>query len=283
MEKKLLSPMNDVVFKKLFVENRNALIGLLKCILNLPDEEYVGLEILNPILLPEHIGAKTCVLDIKLRTASGKIIYIELQVKPQDYIWKRFQFYSTRVLSDEGKRGGDYDKIPDIIGILISDFIVVNDDTRCCHCFSLYDKEADIEFKNSIKLYTVETKKIQKLDGSLLSAWMLYFRAEKKEEFDMLQQIDPAIAEACGAVRRLSEDESFRLVVEAREKAFRDLVSAEASALRKGKQEERQAVAANALRKKIPVETVAEITGLSVEEVNQIADGLADQRAGFCA
>jgi predicted transposase YdaD len=45
---------------------------------------------------------------------------------------------------------------------------------------------------------------------------------------------------------------------------------------REGRLEERSAVAAKALREKIPAETVAEITGLSVYEIEQIAAGLAD-------
>ncbi|MDR1686532.1 MAG: hypothetical protein LBR82_08875 [Desulfovibrio sp.] len=44
----------------------------------------------------------------------------------------------------------------------------------------------------------------------------------------------------------------------------------------KGRKEEKSAVAANALREKLPVETVAKLTGLSVDEINQIAYGLAD-------
>jgi hypothetical protein len=36
------------------------------------------------------------------------------------------------------------------------------------------------------------------------------------------------------------------------------------------------AVAANALREKIPAETVAKLTGLPIYEIEQIAAGLAD-------
>jgi predicted transposase/invertase (TIGR01784 family) len=46
--------------------------------------------------------------------------------------------------------------------------------------------------------------------------------------------------------------------------------------LQEGRQEERLAVAANALREKIPAETVAKLTGLPVYEIEQIAAGLAD-------
>jgi predicted transposase/invertase (TIGR01784 family) len=50
----------------------------------------------------------------------------------------------------------------------------------------------------------------------------------------------------------------------------------EQKGLQEGRQKERLAVAANALRKKIPVGTVAELTGLPVYEIEQIAAGLAD-------
>jgi predicted transposase/invertase (TIGR01784 family) len=44
----------------------------------------------------------------------------------------------------------------------------------------------------------------------------------------------------------------------------------------KGRQEERPAVAVNLLRERIPVEKVAKLTGLPIDEVDQIAAGLAD-------
>jgi predicted transposase/invertase (TIGR01784 family) len=44
----------------------------------------------------------------------------------------------------------------------------------------------------------------------------------------------------------------------------------------KGRQAEKLAVAVNALREKIPPETIAKLTGLSVYEIEQIAVGLAD-------
>jgi hypothetical protein len=66
---------------------------------------------------------------------------------------------------------------------------------------------------------------------------MCFFRARKEEDFAMLERLDPAIAEACVAIRDLSADESFRMVAEAREKAHRDMISAEASALKKGRRE----------------------------------------------
>jgi predicted transposase/invertase (TIGR01784 family) len=128
----------------------------------------------------------------------------------------------------------------------------------------------------------LDVPKVHELDGTPLSGWMRFFRAREEEDFEMLAQTNPAIAEAWGVIKHLSADESVRMIAEAREKAHRDMVSAEASAhnkglqkgLQKGRQEERIEVARNALREKLPEETVVKLTGLSLEEVKYLASDL---------
>jgi predicted transposase/invertase (TIGR01784 family) len=131
-------------------------------------------------------------------------------------------------------------------------------------------------------------KKTHKDDKSPLGNWMRFFSARKKEEFEMLAQTNPAIAEAWSVIKRLSADESARMIAESREKALRDSVSRQAEAHRKGlregrlegkaegKLEGRLEVARNLLQEKLPVELVARSAGLSVEEVQQLASGLTN-------
>ncbi|MDR1396880.1 MAG: hypothetical protein LBJ14_04040 [Desulfarculales bacterium] len=95
-------------------------------------------------------------------------------------------------------------------------------------------------------------------------------------------QTNPAIAEAWGVIKVLSGDERARALAEAREKARMDFEDNYNGAYKEGEQkgrlegklEERQEVAANALRENIPVETVARLTGLPLAEVKQIATQL---------
>jgi predicted transposase/invertase (TIGR01784 family) len=119
-------------------------------------------------------------------------------------------------------------------------------------------------------------KKTHKDDKSPLGNWMRFFSARKKEEFEMLAQTNPAIAEAWSVIKRLSADESARMIAESREKALRDSVSRQAEAHRKGLREGRMEVARNLLQEKLPVELVARSTGLSAEEVQQLACGLTN-------
>ncbi|MDR2603761.1 MAG: PD-(D/E)XK nuclease family transposase [Desulfovibrio sp.] len=117
-----------------------------------------------------------------------------------------------------------------------------------------------------------------------VTQWMLFLRAKEKEEFMQLAQENPDIAEAWEVVQVLSADDRVRAEAEAREKAYMDydvnVTEAHREGLQKGRQEGRQeekpAVAVSALRKEIPVSTIAEITGSSIDEVNQIAAGLTN-------
>ncbi|MDR1242740.1 MAG: Rpn family recombination-promoting nuclease/putative transposase [Deltaproteobacteria bacterium] len=298
MNKKPLSPTNDFVFKKVFGENLFVLDSFLKSVLDVPNDEYQGLEVLDPALPPENIEDKRCILDIKLHTKSGKVIDIEIQARYQDFIWKRIQYYAAKLLVDQAKSGGKYDRLPQVISILIADFEMIRESEVYHHRFCFYDEKTKVRFPDSIEINTLEIQKVHELDGTPLSEWMRFFRAREKEDFEMLAQTNPAIAEAWGVIKHLSADESIRMLAEAREKAHRDMVSAEASAhnkglqeglqeglqkglqkglqegLQKGRQEERIEVARNALREKLPVETVVKLTGLSLNEVEGLASDL---------
>jgi predicted transposase/invertase (TIGR01784 family) len=287
MEQEPLRPTNDFVFKKVFTENELALRDFLMAVLDLPVEEYQKLEVLDPNLLPERIEDKRCILDIKLHTASGKAVDIEIQVEYQEFLWKRIQYYCAKMLAEQGHRGDEYDNLPGVISILITNFSFVQYPGYHSR-FRLYDEKNGLNFPDSMELNILEIPKIHKKphqnDASPLGDWMRFFAAQKKEEFEMLAQSNPAIAEAWSVIKRLSADDSARMIAESRDKALRDFNSMKTEAHRKGKLEglqegERKGkleVARNLLQEKLPVELVVKSTGLTLAEVKQLASGLTD-------
>ena len=91
----------------------------------------------------------------------------------------------------------------------------------------------------------------------------------------MVAKTSPEIATAVGVIMELSEDERTRLLAEAREKYRRDEEARREDAYEegeeKGRQEERQSVARRLLLRKESEEIVADVTGLSLEEVKALA------------
>lgn len=98
MEKKYLSPKNDLVFKLVFADRRNSdiLTEFLKTMLDLPDQEYDYIEFTDTHLLPDDIDGKMGILDIKLYTKNKNVLDIEIQVLRVPDLQERILFYLSK-------------------------------------------------------------------------------------------------------------------------------------------------------------------------------------------
>ena len=275
MELKPLSPTNDFVFKKVFGENLNILRDFLGAVLDLPLEEYKDLTVLDPNLEREYLDDKLGVLDVKVTTASGKVLDVEVQVKAQRSIWKRMLFYTSKMVVEQVKSGYKYEQINRAISILITNFVMVEENSAYHNCFRLHDAKTGAKYPDSLEINVLEIPKLNTADGTQLGNWMRFFSATTEEDFMNIAQTSPAINEAWGVIKVLSGDERARALAEAREKARMDLDSymddaryeGEQAGLQKGKLE----VARNLLREKMPVDVVSRATGLSIDELNRLA------------
>ena len=279
MEFTPLSPRYDAIFRRIFDEKHiHVLADFLKAVLDLPADEYQDIILEDPHLLRRHKGDKLGILDLRVTTKSGKSLSVEVQVAPQPSIWKRIEYYNARLLTDQIVSGDDYDKINHAISILISYPVLFEETNEYHNRFSLYDERTKINYPDSLEIHVLEVQKARSADDSPLANWLRFFAAETVEEFTMTAQTRPAIAEAWGVVKYLSADEESRLLAEYEEMARRDEADRQKGAYKKGldegRQEEKLEVARNALREKLPIETVVKLTGLPHEQVRQLAAGL---------
>ena len=282
MDFKPLSPTNDFVFKKVFGENMTALEDFLKAVLDLPPEEYRGLEVVDPNLAGDFFGDKHCILDVKIHTSTGKVIDAEVQVKTQSSIWNRMLFYTAKMVVEQIKSGYNYEKINRAISILIADFELVKENKAYHNRFRLYDENTGARFPDSIEINILELPKLHEADGTHLGNWLRFFRAKTEEDFMSVAETNPAIKEAWGVIKVLSGDEQARAMAEAREKARMDLEAFLSDALNEGLEKGRQEglqegkieVAQNLLREKTPEDLIAKATGLPLEEIRRLAADL---------
>jgi len=282
-----LSPKNDFVFKLLFGEPKrlNILKAFLQAVLDLPAEEYDHLVIVDPHLHRESPDDKLGVLDVKIHTTTGKVIDVEIQVKPHRRIWERILFYAARLTTEQMKAGLSYKEIKKAVSIIIVDAdITPKDPEHYHHCFRLFDERTGYRFPDLFEINTLELPKLPgEPDGTMLFNWLKMFTARSKEEFDMVAKTSPEIATAVGVIMELSEDERTRLLAEAREKYRRDEEARREDAYEEGEEKGRQegrwegernkaiAIARSLLLKTQSVEMAAEVTGLSLEEVKALA------------
>ena len=268
MGKPLLSPTNDYVFKCLLAWHPPILRHFLWSVLHLPAEETQQIIITDPNSRAHKEHDKLPILDIKLETASGMPIDIEIQRVKQKFLKKRLPYYTFRMYVDELHSGESYDKLRPAISIVITEFSFIHN-TACHNCFRLYDDKTRTAFLNCLEIHTLEIpKRLQNFDDPL-QLWLHFFAARTEEEFMSLAKIDPIMDEGVTVIRELSADEEARMIADIQEKHRRDLDAFYQTGIDKGAENRSREIAKRMLDEGLPLEQIARCTGLTVEQLRE--------------
>jgi len=240
MDFKILPPTDDWIFKLLFGDERNKsmLIDLLKAFVELPQEEY-ELSFLDTSLKPENEDDKLGILDVKVKTKTGKVIDIEIQVNPERNIGQRLSFYKSKLIVEQIGKGELYHVIQKVICICITNYELFPEANEYVNIFRFTNKKNGLIFEViPEEIYTLELPKVPALsDGSAGWEWLQFLRAKRKEEFEMVAVKNPEIRKAVDTLYQLSSDEQIQAEHERRLKAWRDRASQIEGSFLDGKQE----------------------------------------------
>jgi predicted transposase/invertase (TIGR01784 family) len=280
MPESILPPKSNTVFQLLFGDPRNIelLADFLKAVIDIPDDEFRDIVIVNPNLTREYPEKKLGVVDLRVTTNFGRIIHIEIQRFPFPEMRDRLIFYDANLIAGQINTGEKYKAIKRVISILITGYTLIPESPRYHHRFTLYDPRAKVEFTDILEIRALELTKIPENPDVYLWYWLRFFNAETKEELDMIAHASPAIQKATARVLELSNDERARLIHEyearARDYELVKLHYARTEGLEKGRTEgrteERIAIARNLLQKNMAVADIADITGFSHAEIDEI-------------
>ena len=248
---KVLPATRDWIFKLLFGDERNKsmLIDMLQSFVELPQEEY-ELTFMDPHLKPEAEDDKLGILDVRVRTKSGKVINIEIQVDPMRHIGNRLSYYKSKLIAEQIASGDNYDAIQRVICVCITSFGLFPGVAEYVNGFRFYNPRNGLCFEGiPEEIYTVELAKVPVAnDGNRIWEWLRFLLARTEEEIEMIAQGNPEIRKAANALYVLSSDPEVRFRYEAQEKARMDEESRRAYAVEDGREKERniwQAVVAD--------------------------------------
>jgi predicted transposase/invertase (TIGR01784 family) len=262
-------PKVDVAFKLLFGDERskNILTDFLKAALpELAEEEFEELTIVDPRLKREFIDDKLEILDVKVRTARGKSLDIDIQVSAIPEMRSRITYYLCNMITEQIGKGGFYGDLKRAISIVITDYDFVPETSRYHTAYRMLETEEHFPFNGLMEIHALNLERLPaEGEGGLLN-WLRFLKAETEEEFKMLAAKNPVIQEAYCKLQAMSEDEANRMLYEARLKAQRDEYFRIEGARREGLEK----VARNLKALGDPVEKIARTTGLSVDEITAL-------------
>jgi predicted transposase/invertase (TIGR01784 family) len=287
-----ISPRVDIAFKKIFgvEENKDLLISLINSIVA-KEDQVEDLRLLNPYNPKSFYRDKLSILDIKARGVDGKRFNIEIQITDEADYDKRALYYWAKLYTEQLTSGDDYSTLSKAIGIHILNFISITDNERYHNCFHILEKETGERYFTDLELHTIELKKFEsktqelnELVNSIKSAldvWLAFLTKNNLLNKDNLPQAlqDRNLKKALSVLEVMNFSDEERdayddhlkwLMIEANTLKKRyEQGKQEGEA--KGKAEEKIEIAKKMLSKKHPISDIADLTGLSLEEISKLS------------
>ena len=211
----IISPLYDFVFALLFGDQRHIANtkAFLKSILDIPEDDYKSLIVVNPFLKRVFKTGKGGIVDVRLTSESGRVIHIELQVNKIPAMRERVLYYASKLLAEQLKQGDEYEELHQVISIIICDHTVLREEASYMTEYELRNRNGR-SFTNLLKVIILELPKVPESDNSAAAAWLKFFKCTRGEEYDMLAKKHPDIREAVLTLKKLSWWEERRMIKE---------------------------------------------------------------------
>lgn len=206
----------DIIFKKLFSENKDLLQDFLAKTLEIPYDSIDNITIINTELPPETLSEKFSRLDLTMEFG-GKLVNIEIQVKNDQDFRDRTLFYWAKLYTSTLKSGEEYGELKQTITINIINFNMFDSEDFHTEIVTItIEKGTNKLFTDKFSMHFFELKKIGKkinpYNGKEL--WLQFIKAES----EVINQTNIQIMQkAVHVIYDMSEDTKVREVAHLRE------------------------------------------------------------------
>ncbi len=276
-----VKPLNDFIFKKIFGEkgNEDILISFINAVLKRTHKEpIVEIEIIeNKQLTKELILDKTGIIDVRAKTSKGENIDIEVQLTDQGNMDKRTLFYWGKMYLENIKQGQDYTSLEKVITINILDFEFLGTSNYQSSFHLWEDIEKDYMLTDVVEIHFLElpkfrSKKDKDYKENDIERWLMFLEKDISETtLKELISLDTAIEKAEQKIEYLSSDEETMRIYYERERSLHERANMISSAEIRAEKKAKLEIAENLLNI-LDNETIAEKTGLDIEEIKELRD-----------
>ncbi|MEZ2275271.1 MAG: Rpn family recombination-promoting nuclease/putative transposase [Microcoleus sp.] len=279
-----INPKTDYAFKKIFgsSESKDILISFLNAMIYDGNPTIEDLEIINPNLPPQVEGLKDSSLDVKAKLADGTLVIIEMQVLNVESFGQRILYNAAKTYASQLQKGQGYRMLKPVIALTITDFEMFKNSNNLISRFVYKEEVSNLPYPdNDLKLVFVElpkfTKTVDQLE-TLADKWLYFMKyAVTITEIPPVMDSVPEIHQAFDIADRVNLSPEEIANIERQEmfiydqqgtiiKAVKDAVE---EGRQEGRQEEKQAIARQLLDR-LDDTTIAQITGLSVQDVQNL-------------
>ncbi len=293
---------NDVAFRKIFgnTKKTKCLISFLNAVLGLEGTNRVAqVTLVDSYLLPRIKGEKASIIDVRATDLLGRQFIIEMQVADKDGFKKRVQYYAAKDYSLQIQKGDEYSLLNPTYFIGILNFPFGENESYHTKHLTI-DQETGEHLLTDIQFAFIQLTKFKKKANELVTMvdkWTYFIKNARTLDVIPENTDDEGLRDAYDQAERYnwSKDELMNYdVASMREQDARGELS---KAKRDGREEGREegikegkeegikegikegtlAIARTSLAQGLSVLLVSKITGLTEQEVEEIADELSEK------
>ena len=283
---KYLNPKADLTFKKVFGEHEDLVMSLLNALLPLDEGKQIEhVEYLTPEMVPENPGKKNSVVDVRCRETGGRHFIVEMQMNWNNEFQQRVILNASKAVIKQLGTSEDYSLLQPVYALnLINDVGFDAGPDEFYHDYAIVNVEHSDRIIEGLRFVFVELPKFkpQNIKEKKMAVLWLRFLTEIDRDTDEIPAElleNPETSKALKILEKSAYSEQELYAYE----YYWDAVYNERGAIRhgykqghdmglaeglaEGRAEERRANAVKMKAKGYAVEDIAEITGLSAEEI----------------
>jgi predicted transposase/invertase (TIGR01784 family) len=275
--KNRLNPLNDYLFLKVMGEkgDEEQLCAFLNAVLGRDGRDVIeSVEIIeNKAVVAEVVGDKSSILDVRAGTAAGERVNIEVQLRNLGNMDRRSLFYWSREFSRGMEAGQDYRDTARVIAINIVNYEFLPQVPAFHTSFHIWEDTCrEILLTDALEIHFIDMVKFRRLGekdlrGEPLQRWLTWLDKESPEKLvEEVIKMDAGIQRAEKKMAYVTGDKEALRAYQMREMALSDWTSGINHAREEGIRE-----TAGKLKKiGIPVEQIAQGTGLSIDDIAKL-------------
>ena len=287
-----LKMKSDIMFKAFYgrKENEEFLQDFLEAVL---EEKIKIKKVMHDVRLEQLAKEqKFGILDLGVELEDGEFINVEIQIKNYKNIEKRTTFYACKKLIEQLGPGEDYRQLKPTIIIAILDYSFIKLPEYITETVRVAKEHREYEINNDVKYYYIELEKFRNQNPDMtkrINQWSAFLDMERSDLLEMACKENDKVKRAVENYEVLTGDEEVKRLAEIRlmskleEKSALDC--AREDGIEEGKkigreigreQERRETIeklrkiAKKLKEQKMQTKQIAEITGLSEEEIEDL-------------
>lgn len=284
-------PRTDIAFKKLFgnTTHKNITISFLNNLLEREEgHKIIDLVINDPSNVPEILGAKASIVDVRCTDQAGAQYIVEMQVTNQRDYGTRALYYSSLAFARQLVKGEKYEKLMPVIFVGILDFALFKNNNNYASHHAILDTKTFTCELHKLEFYFIELAKFHKTleeSETILDKWIYLLKNAGRmhtipaslqdqalhDAYDVLEQGSWSRAELDAYDRLLDAERSYKsqfdTAIEIGQEKGVEIGRKEGR--EEGRKEEKIELAQQLLDV-LDVQTIAKKTGLSIIDIENL-------------